>query len=95
MAVSHDIEGVATIKFTDVLSTSLGDARKDPEGTAARRAAFSKWLEDNDLTSLGTWSVHHSKIRSLTKERLAAGESIPDGVEVSNFVKVKLEVNDG
>lgn len=80
---SVDLEGLAVVKFTDKLTTKMVD-----------RDAFGKWIEDNDLTELGTWSVHHSRINSLTKERVAKGEGVPAGIEIGNFTKVSLKGNE-
>ena len=75
-----DIEGVGTIKFKDMLSTKLDD-----------RDAYSKWLEENGMTHIATYSVHYSKTKSLCEELLKERKETPAGITVSTYTKCSLK----
>lgn len=60
--------------------------RREPYVRIADREALIRWVKANDHQDL--LSVHYQTLNALVKERMLAGESDPDGIEI--FLKTTV-----
>ena len=75
-----EIADVGVLKFKEKISTKLDD-----------RDAYSKWLEEHDLTHLGTYQVHGSKTKALCIQLLEEGKETPAGIVINSYTDCEVK----
>ena len=75
-----EIADVGVLEFKEKISTKLDD-----------RDAYSKWLEDNKLTHMGTYSVHGSKTKALCIQLLKDHKETPAGITINSYTDCEVK----
>lgn len=86
MVQQMDVEHLESMRLSDGRGVSTWE---EPYAQIKDKAAFNKWCwEEPDLKE--KMSLASQTINKLTKDRLAAGEEPPPGIEVVAITKTRL-----